>query len=185
MARDHDNAPDERRARSERASESPGDPSPPALAVFDLDGTLADVRHRLHFVQSQPRDWPAFFRAATADPPLTAGVELLHEAAQTYEIAYVTGRPERCRRDTRTWLRRHGLPGGTLWMRGDRDRRPARIAKPELLRGLGRTRTVALVVDDDPQVCDAYARAGFRVVRADWMPASPVLERAQEREGRT
>ncbi|WP_410534962.1 hypothetical protein [Streptomyces sp. KL2] len=155
-----------------------------SLAVFDLDGTLADVRHRLHFLGGR-RDWEAFFAAAPDDPPLAEGVELALAAAEEHEIAYVTGRPERCRRDTLRWLARQGLPGGPLLMRGVGDRRPARVAKPELLRSLARERAVAVVVDDDHQVCDAYEAAGFTVVRAGWMTAGPVLEEAQEKEGRT
>ena len=54
-----------------------------------------------------------------------------------------------------------------------------------LLRRLAAGRPVAVVVDDDAQVCDAYEAAGYRVLRARWMTASPVLERAQEDEGRT
>jgi thiamine monophosphate synthase len=84
-----------------------------------------------------------------------------------------------------TWFRRHGLPEGQLRMRDDRDRRPARVAKPGLLRRLAAGRPVAVVVDDDRQVCEAYEAAGYRVLRAEWMASSPVLERAQEDEGRT
>ena len=155
------------------------------LAVFDIDGVLADVRHRLRHVESRAKDWDAFFAAAVDDPPLPQGVELARESARDCEVVYVTGRPERCRADTLTWFRRHGLPEGELRMRDDRDRRPARLAKPGLLRRLAAGRPVAVVVDDDVQVCDAYEAAGYRVLRADWMTASPVLEQAQEDDGRT
>ncbi|MFF7727115.1 hypothetical protein [Streptomyces sp. NPDC008001] len=158
---------------------------PRPLAVFDLDGTLADVRHRLHHLDSRPRDWDAFFAAAGQDPPLAEGVALLAAAAQRCEVAYVTGRPEHCRRDTLDWLARHGLPEGLLFMRNRGDRRPARICKPELLRRLARDRVVAVVVDDDRQVCDAYEAEGFQVLRATWTDTQPLLEQAQEREGRT
>ncbi|MET9297101.1 hypothetical protein [Streptomyces sp. NPDC003077] len=157
------------------------------LAVFDLDGTLADVRHRLPFLQRQPRDWDAFFGAAMDDPPLTEGVAVAMRMAAECDIAYVTGRPERCRADTLRWLDRHGLPPGELLMRGEGDRRPARVTKLRLLEQLTQERSIALVVDDDEQVCAAYEHAGFRVLRADWMtePAVPVLEEVQEGEGRT
>lgn len=155
------------------------------LAVFDLDGTLADVRHRLPLLRRRPRDWDAFFAAAVDDPPLPAGVALALASAAEHEIAYVTGRPERCRRDTEQWLDRHGLPAGRLLMRRPDDRRPARAAKPELLRRLASGTEIAFVVDDDAQVCDAYEAAGFRVRRATWMTDEPLLERAQEDEGRT
>jgi phosphoglycolate phosphatase-like HAD superfamily hydrolase len=155
------------------------------LAVFDVDGVLADVRHRLRHVERRPKDWEAFFAAAVDDPPLAEGVALARESARECEVVYVTGRPERCRADTLAWFARHGLPDGELRMRRERDRRPARVAKPELLRTLATGRTVAVVVDDDPQVCDAYERAGWRVLRATWMAAEPTLFEAQEAEGRT
>ena len=160
-------------------------PSERPLAVFDIDGVLADVRHRLRFVEGRPKDWDAFFGAAVDDPPLAQGVALAQESARECEVVYVTGRPERCRADTLAWFARHGLPQGQLSMRRGRDFRPARVAKLELLRRLAGTRTVAIVVDDDEQVCDAYEAAGFRVLRARWMGEEPVLQQAQEDEGRT
>lgn len=155
------------------------------LAVFDLDGTLADTRHRLHHVQSTPRRWDLFFRAAAQDRPLAEGVTLALERAAECEIVYVTGRPERCRRDTVAWLDRHGLPEGRVWMRSNSDRRPARSTKLELVRRLARNRDIAVAVDDDDLVCDAYERAGIKVVRARWMEEEPALREAQEGEGRT
>ena len=155
------------------------------LVVFDVDGVLADVRHRLHHVERRPKDWDAFFDAAPADPPLATGVALALESARDGEVVYVTGRPERCRADTLAWFARQGLPPGELSMRGPRDRRPARVAKLELLRRLARDRVVAVVVDDDLQVCRAYEQAGFTVLRATWMGEEPALEQAQEADGRT
>lgn len=160
-------------------------PTDRPLAVFDVDGVLADVRHRLHHLESRPKDWNAFFDAARHDPPLEPGIALCKESARDCEVVYVTGRPERCRRDTLAWFAERGLPEGTLSMRGEGDRRPARMAKLQLLRRLARGRTVAVVVDDDLQVCDAYESAGFRVLRATWMDSAPVLQQAQESEGRT
>ncbi len=155
------------------------------VAVFDLDGTLADVHHRVHHVEGSPKRWGAFFAEAVDDPPLDTGVALLREAARDCDIAYVTGRPEHCRADTVAWLARHDLPVGALHMRPLRDHRPGRQAKLELLRGLAAERVVAVVVDDDPQVCDAYEQAGFAVLRATWAAGSAALRRAQEVEGRT
>ncbi|MET8572391.1 hypothetical protein [Streptomyces sp. NPDC004783] len=161
------------------------DSSRPPLAVFDLDNTLAGTAHRQHFLERRPRDWDGFFAAAPDDPPLPRGVELVRESAGECEIVYLTGRPERCRRDTLDWLAAQRLPEGRLYMRGNGDRRPARRTKLEILGRLARTRDVRFLVDDDALVCDDAERAGFTVVRADWAAASAELEDAQEREGRT
>ena len=160
-----------------------GEPRP--FVVFDIDGVLADVRHRLHLVEGRRKDWDAFFAAAPADPPLPDGVQLAQGLADASRIAYVTGRPQRYRRDTELWLRQHGLPRGELLMRAEGDRRPARQVKPQLLARLAQKGPIAAVVDDDPAVCAALREAGYPVQEARWMPASPTLRVAQEREGRT
>ncbi|MFG2634533.1 hypothetical protein ACGFX8_11445 [Streptomyces sp. NPDC048362] len=161
------------------------DSSKRPLAVFDLDNTLADTAHRQHFLEGRPRDWKAFFAAAPADPPLPEGVALALDSARGCEVVYLTGRPERCRRDTVEWLAAHGLPEGGVHMRCDADRRPARFVKLEILRRLAREREVRVLVDDDELVCDDAERAGFTVVRARWAARSAALEEAQEGEGRT
>ncbi|MFB6813866.1 hypothetical protein ACFCV8_04885 [Streptomyces sp. NPDC056347] len=155
------------------------------LAVFDVDGTLADSGHRQHYLEGPRRDWDGFFAAAVDDPPLPEGVRLALSSAEECEVRYLTGRPERCRRDTLAWLAGQGLPEGRVYMRGNDDRRPARRTKLEILRRLGREREVRMLVDDDELVCDAAERAGFAVVRARWATASAALRDAQEREGRT
>ncbi|MGX1549212.1 phosphatase domain-containing protein [Streptomyces adustus] len=155
------------------------------LAVFDLDNTLADTGHRQRFLERTPRDWDAFFAAAAQDTPIAEGVALAVASAEECEVVYLTGRPERCRRDTLGWLAAHGLPEGRVYMRRNDDRRPARRTKLEILRRLARTREVSVLVDDDELVCDDAERAGFTVVRARWAAASEALRAAQEREGRT
>jgi beta-phosphoglucomutase-like phosphatase (HAD superfamily) len=161
------------------------DSSDRPLAVFDLDNTLADTAHRQRFLERSPRDWDAFFAAAPQDPPIAEGIALVLESAKECEVVYLTGRPERCRRDTLAWLTAQGLPEGRVFMRRNDDRRPARRTKLEILRRLARTREIRVFVDDDELVCEDAERAGFRVVRARWTAPSAALKKAQEGEGRT
>ncbi len=155
------------------------------IAVFDIDNTLADTAHRQRFLERKPRDWDAFFAAAPHDTPIAEGIALAVATAEECEIVYLTGRPERCRRDTLDWLAAHGLPEGRVHMRRNADRRPARHTKLEILGRLAERREVRVLVDDDELVCDAAERAGFTVVRARWADRSAALEQAQEGEGRT
>ena len=184
-------------------SSAPDGPPPPSVAVFDIDGVLADVRHRLHHVTARPKDWDAFFGAADDDPPLAEGLSAVETAARSgHTVMYLTGRPERCRASTVAWLTDQGLPPGELFMRADSDRRPARITKVATLNRLARRFEVAAFVDDDAAVVEAVRRAGFPVLHAQWMepstsgtdsaPGGPeaisaqeVLFEIQESEGRT
>jgi phosphoglycolate phosphatase-like HAD superfamily hydrolase len=172
--------------------------------VFDIDGVLADVRHRLHHVASRPKDWDAFFGAAPNDPPLGEGLGAVATADRAgHVVVYLTGRPERCRAATLTWLAAQGLPEGQLFMRADSDRRPARITKVATLRRLSAQYRIEAFVDDDAAVVEAVRAAGFPVLHAQWMgtstsgadsapdPGEPppsaqeVLFEIQETEGRT
>lgn len=174
----------------------PGSHDRPIATVFDIDGVLSDARHRVHFVTRRPKDWDGFFAAAVSDPPLPEGVQMVAQAvARGHEIVYVTGRPERCRADTVTWLAANGLPAGPLHMRRDDDRRPARFTKLAALRRLSRTVRVHSFVDDDAAVVAVIRAAGFQVVHATWMEsstsgvdaapgASAVLTQIQQSEGR-
>jgi hypothetical protein len=159
------------------------------LAVIDIDGVLADVRHRLHFLDRQPKDWGGFFRAAPKDPPLAEGLETVRRLAEVFTIVYLSGRPEHCRRDTLAWFRKHGVPPGDLHLRPHGDHRPARLVKVDALRRLSAEALVAVLVDDDPDVCAAARAAGFDVLPATWMAQAPeeaaVLHEAQEAEGAT
>lgn len=155
------------------------------LAVFDIDGVLADVTHRLHYLRARPQRWERFFTTADRDPLLDEGADRLRAALAEHDVVYLTGRPERTRDLTERWLARHGLPTGPLIMREDLDHRPARYMKREVLRDLGRTREIVSVLDDDPDVVDVLTADGWPVELATWLPHSRTLARAQERDGRT
>lgn len=155
------------------------------VAIIDIDGVLADVRHRLRHLSERPKDWDAFFAAADRDPAYPEGIALVHRLADDHEILYLSGRPERCRAATEKWLGDQGAPPGRLHLRSDADRRPARIMKVEVVRAIHEHRTVALVVDDDEAVLAAMAAAGFATHPATWSIDSPTLFSAQEIEGRT
>jgi hypothetical protein len=155
------------------------------FAVIDIDGVVADVRHRLHHLEQRPQDWRAFFAGARHDPPLDVGLDTVRRLAEVYEIVYLSGRPEYIRRDTERWFREHDLPRGPLHLRPRGDYRPAYQMKLEVLRRLQRTAPVQVVVDDDPIVLDAIRSAGFDVLPATWMGEAPALLEAQERDGRT
>lgn len=155
------------------------------VAVIDIDGVLADVRHRLHHVKSRPKNWDAFFAAAPDDPPLEKGLDTVRKLAEVCEVVYLSGRPEHCRQDTLDWFAKHEVPPGELLLRRRGDFRPARITKVETLDRLAERATVSVFVDDDPLVCEAAREAGYDVLPADWMPEQPTLLEAQEVEGRT
>jgi phosphoglycolate phosphatase-like HAD superfamily hydrolase len=166
----------------------------PLVAVFDLDGVLADVSHRRHFIEGR-RDWPAFFAAAADDSPLPTGLDLARAAhGKGLDVVYLSGRPEHLRTVTVAWLRQHGAPEGQLLLRPERDRSPATGLKLRLLRRLAREAKVVFFVDDDSDVVHAVRSAQPTLVHgecvvADWQPGGArgrrVMRQAQQDAGAT
>jgi hypothetical protein len=156
-----------------------------AYAAVDLDGVVADVRHRLHHLEGGRKDWDAFFAGIADDAVHPEGLAVAKELAREHELVYLSGRPERTRAATEHWLARHGAPEGTVLLRRDGDRRPARVTKVGILRRLARDRPVAVLVDDDAAVCRAARDAGFTVMEATWSRPDATLFDAQERLGET
>ena len=159
------------------------------LAVVDIDGVVADVRHRLGHLERRPKDWDAFFAAAGDDPAHPEGLAVVARLAEDHEVVFLTGRPRRLQEVTRRWLEEHGIGGHELVMRDRNDRRPASQVKLELLRELAAGRDVGVVVDDDPAVLTALDAAGYPTFVADWERRDAAEEaarhEAQDVEGRT
>lgn len=136
--------------------------------IFDLDGTLADLSHRLPHIQKAPKDWDAFFDACAADAPIGHMLEICKTLGLAYDVVFVSGRAERCRTATMIWLKTH-LPEfkwtgdkRELYMRKDGDHRPDNEIKLELLaqiRADGYEPIMAF--DDRDQVVKMWRAAGI------------------------
>ena len=102
--------------------------------IFDMDGTLADIRHRRPLVDTRPRNWPAFQKLAHLDPcfePLAVLARSLPLAG--HRIILCTGRGEQERPVTETWLAKYRIPHDQLYMRAKKDYRADDVIKAELL----------------------------------------------------
>lgn len=97
------------------------------VAIFDIDGTIADVTHRLPLildpkVYGAKKQWTKFHEACEHDSKIEPVTKFLTTIANLdYEIWLFTARPEWTRELTAQWLRRHSIPYSRLRMRDDDD----------------------------------------------------------------
>jgi phosphoglycolate phosphatase-like HAD superfamily hydrolase len=103
--------------------------------IFDLDGTLANCEHRMHYISGDKKDWDAFFGAVKDDTPIEPMVHLFNcTSLHSYvKLVILTGRSEVCKEDTEKWLTDTGLYYDRLLMRKAKDRRPDTEVKSEML----------------------------------------------------
>ncbi|WP_298916072.1 HAD family acid phosphatase [uncultured Algimonas sp.] len=132
--------------------------------IFDMDGTLADIAHRVHHVRRKGRkDWTRFHEGISEDRPNKAVVSLYMTLWHSgdYDLQIVTGRNEAHRGATEDWLDRHGIPFNRVTMRADRDFRSDIVVKQEILeRFIEEGRTVLFAVDDRDGVVGMWRQNG-------------------------
>ncbi len=143
------------------------------LIAFDIDGTLADLTHRLHFIKREDgtKDWDSFFKACKDDEPIVEMIDLCHDLIYGHnDIIFVSGRSDSVREATVEWLNDYlhmssANINNHLYMRSEGDHRPDYQIKRELL-----VRIMAdygqkpdIVFDDRQQVVDMFRAEGIRV----------------------
>lgn len=146
--------------------------------VFDIDGTLADLSHRLHFIGAGPntfvpetsapeKDWDGFFAASAHDKPIFQVIMVARALAQAgHQIIYSTGRKESIRGITVEWLNKYRCPVGHLYMRKEDDHREDNVVKSELfdqILAASPMDSIAGVFEDREQVVKMYRDRGVKV----------------------
>ena len=133
--------------------------------IFDLDGTLANPEHRLHHIQSKPKNWPAFNAGILEDEVIPQTLQLLRVMyTMGKHIVLCSGRNEDSRTLTKKWLEVNAVPYHELYMRKIKDFRPDYIVKSELLdQMLADGWTPQAVVDDRMSVCRMWHDRGIYV----------------------
>ena len=131
------------------------------IAIFDIDGTLADISGREHHVRKHPKNWKAFF-AGMAEYKAAASIirlcNILYDAG--VYIILCSGRNEEHRSQTESWLEREGVKYHEIRLRADGDMRSDVLAKREMLRGIDRSK-VLFVVEDRSRVCEMWRDEGL------------------------
>lgn len=134
----------------------------PSTVIFDIDGTLANIEHRVHYVDgsSGKKDFNAFYDAMVSDLPNFGIVQMARMYhANGWHITICTGRPEQYRRQTVDWLGSVGIFYDVLRMRPDDQRfRPDFEIKEDMLADIITSHDILFAVDDRQQVVDMWRR---------------------------
>lgn len=137
------------------------------LVCFDIDGTLADCRHRLHYVRTKPKNWAAFDAGIPHDTLIQSTAEVFRQMIDAgHAVILATGRNEASRVATETWLANNRLRGYLkIYMRADGDYRADDIVKGEMLEQIiaDYGQKPDMWFDDRPRVVKAIRSQGVFV----------------------
>lgn len=135
--------------------------------VVDLDGTLCDCSHRVHWAQA--KQWDEFHSGIMEDRLHEDVARLIELFSEDCDVMICTGRNERYRDITEKWMSITGIAHhiSAFLMRPDEDFTPDHELKVRLVAdyfgsinfALG---AVLMVLDDRDKVVQAWRDAGFR-----------------------
>ena len=117
--------------------------------VFDIDNTMADNKHREHYMQEGKKDWKGFFSQMHNDKVVPA-VQFLYQMVETFNMSlkencsddwndylvpiFCSARPDDYRKVTKEWLCENGVGWyDRLIMRGRNDYRRDDLVKEQML----------------------------------------------------
>lgn len=134
--------------------------------ICDLDGTLCDIDHRLHFVQkiegAGKKDWKGFFNGLSEDKVNDWCRDILHSLQDDNKIVLCSGRPDSHRKQTEEWLKKFGLHYDNLFMRSRNDFRSDDVVKEQILDFEILTRFEPyFCIDDRDQVVKMWRKRGL------------------------
>jgi phosphoglycolate phosphatase-like HAD superfamily hydrolase len=139
------------------------------LIVFDIDGTLANIEHRLDYVRSKPKNWPAFDAGIPNDKVNEPVATIFRKFAVDmafHDVVLASGRNERSRYATEKWLADNKLHGyQKLYMRKADDYRADNIVKDEIIDQIiaDYGKLPDMWFDDRPRVVRAVRKRGIFV----------------------
>lgn len=136
------------------------------IVIFDLDGTLALIQHRRHFVEGDNKDWPSFFAACVDDKPNQPVIEIFQALkAQGHKMWIMSGRSEEVRYETKDWLHNHFIDHNRLIMREHGDHQPDdKLKKSWLYRYFPTQESrdeIMCVFDDRQRLVDMWRNEGL------------------------
>jgi uncharacterized HAD superfamily protein len=136
------------------------------IVVVDIDGTIANIEHRLHYIKGDYKDWNKFFTECYDDEPIKGMIDLVTNLSKEYRIVFCTGRSAVVAFQTRNWLERffpHNMKC-VLLMRRIGDKRKDVEAKTEMLRHYldlnNGHNDVAFILEDRTQMVKEWRRLG-------------------------
>lgn len=144
--------------------------------VFDLDGTLANIEHRAHYVRDGNRQWDKFFEACDQDEPENEVGEILRSLMNDgHDVEIWSGRSDAVRAKTAKWLDENFAPVGAFHVSSLLIRmRPAKDYQSdvELKRGWLKESIAAgwtpdIIFDDRKGVVDMWREEGIKCAQVE------------------
>tara|TARA_B100000989_G_scaffold160060_1_gene119507 strand:- start:6424 stop:6882 length:459 start_codon:yes stop_codon:yes gene_type:complete len=133
--------------------------------IVDIDGTISDRNHRLHYLEGK-KNWKKFFEEIHLDPPIKEIIALVEkDNLDGYKVIFVSGRPENLRKKTLTWIKSNiEVEDFILLMRPNKDFRKDVIIKAEIFQHILLEYNPVKAYEDSPEIQNLWLKNNLEVI---------------------
>lgn len=137
--------------------------------IYDMDGTLCDVRSIRHYVIGKKRNFHKFHTESVNCP---GNLDVVEAAKRDHKdglsVLIVTAREETFGTHTAFWLGLQGVNYDAMYMRKKGDYRPDSEVKQEILDEIEQDGyNVIRAYDDNPSIWEVWERNGIETIRVE------------------
>jgi predicted kinase len=146
------------------------------VVICDLDGTIANIDHRLQYASGETKDWGKFFAGIKDDLPRRDVLDQVSSlcAETDSHLIFVSARPENYREETVEWIAHNTFPlhfkyispnnSWLLLMREANDKRDDVLVKSEIYDKYLKNLDIVAVFDDRPKVIRMWREKGLNTI---------------------
>lgn len=144
--------------------------------VVDLDGTLADLSHRLPLIKGDKKQWDEFYSLVGRDSVnIWCSTLMRAMRREGFNVVVVSARPMTVFDATHDWLNRGGVQYGNLYLlrKDEKDHTPDVELKRNWLKAYGKE-NILFAVDDRQRVVDMWREEGVTCLQCNaWKEDKP------------
>lgn len=142
------------------------------IVVCDIDNTVAVLgQRRAEMLREPVVDWDRFYADAFDDKPMKESCQAVRRLLQNgVKVVFSTSRRESVRVKTLVWLRRHisdAISDEMLLMRPNGCNESEAVQKVGGVLSKFSAGDIALVIDDNDSILDAWSAIGVPVLKAE------------------
>jgi len=135
------------------------------VALIDMDGCVADVKHRVWIVSNldavaphrRQEMWDMFHSAMEFDEPARSVINVVNSLSSDVLVVILTGRPEKYKAGTLEQLTRWKVRHDHLIMRKEGDRQSSvNLKKQVVMHMMEIGLEIVQAIDDREDICDMY-----------------------------
>lgn len=133
------------------------------MYIFDLDWTLANLEHRLHYVKWEwKKDWKNFFAEVSKDSVIENVARIWHSlSSPTICKVILSWRSNECAFQTEEWLSKNGFKYDFILMRDSWDKRDDTDVKRDMYNMCLKWNKILWVFDDRARIISMREEEGI------------------------